>query len=348
MHAPILEFFEGQLIPYQESPARADIILKALQMTGNHVFHLPKDYGMPPIQAIHDGGYLQWLQSAYASWTDAGGNPAGAVADTFAVRQMNRRPHHPKAALGYYAFDATTVITAGTWQAAYQSAQVAINAAIDVRSGARVAFALCRPPGHHAHADLCGGYCFLNNAAIAAQVLVGASAPSTCGVLDIDFHHGNGTQDIFYPRDDVLFISLHADTDRQYPYFSGAADEIGIGPGAGYNLNILLPASVSDYQYLLELDRACDRIVSYAPSWLVVSMGVDTFAGDPLGDFGLSTSGFAKIGQMLAQLNLPALFVMEGGYAVQQLGTNVSALLGGFEAATGTIAPPVYLSRSSS
>ena len=341
LHAPLHEFFEGALIPYQESPTRANIVLTALREAGGHEIRLPTDHGWEPIRAIHDLAYLDWFKSAYPAWLAAGGSTSGAVADTFAVRQLKRRPNHPKAALGYYALDATTVITDGTFQAAYDSAQVAISAAEALSQGSRSAFALCRPPGHHAHADLCGGYCFLNNAAIAAQWLIDHSTAEPSGpvravILDVDFHHGNGTQDIFYRRSDVLFVSIHADPDRQYPYFSGGAAEVGEGEGVGATINIPLPARIDDHAYLAILDQACDRISDYRPNWLVVSLGVDTFEGDPLGDFALTNEAYTLIGRSLAELNLPTLFVMEGGYAIAQLGQNITSVLGGFESFKAT------------
>ena len=204
-----------------------------------------------------------------------------------------------------------------------------------VHSGTPAAFALCRPPGHHAHADMCGGYCFLNNAAIAAQQLLAFNIaqpnPPKVAILDVDFHHGNGTQHIFYGRNDVLFVSLHADPDWHYPYFSGAADERGAGDGEGYTLNFPLPPRIADDGYLAVLGQACDNISRFMPDYLVVSLGVDTFEGDPLGDFALSARAFGRIGGQLAQLGLPTLIVMEGGYAVEQLGDNVIAVLGAFD-----------------
>jgi acetoin utilization deacetylase AcuC-like enzyme len=331
-HAPALEFFEGELTHYHDTPQRAQIILDAIQRCGVGLVQAPQDFGPEPILAVHDADYVQYLQTAYQNWVQAGGLPAGVYPDTFPVRGMSHRPTRPSALAGYYSMDLTAVIVPGTWQAAYQSAQCALSAAQAVRAGAGSAFALCRPPGHHAHADLCGGYCFLNNAAIAAHWLT-QSHGARVALLDIDFHHGNGTQDIFYARDDVFYISLHGDPDRQYPYFTGAADQCGAGAGRGYTLNYPLDANVDDDNYLQVLGQACEHIGHYAPSMLMVSLGVDTYAEDPLGDFKLTPAAYSRIGAALAQLRVPTVFIMEGGYAIEQLGQNVVGVLMGFESA---------------
>ncbi len=330
-HAPAHEFLDGKLIPYQESPRRAEMVLQAAQTAGLGDIIAPRDFGLDPILQIHDAGYVTWLQHIYADWVHSGGTATGAVADTFAMRGLPNRPQKARAALGYYSLDATTVHTAGTWAAAYQSAQCALTAAQLVVNGASSAFALCRPPGHHAHADLCGGYCLLNNAAIVAHWLTqnGNLPNAKVAILDVDFHHGNGTQAIFYARSDVFFISLHADPERQYPYFAGAATERGSGAGLGYTLNYPLPAGIDDANYLAVLKQACAQINQFAPSYLVVSLGVDTFGGDPLGDFALTPAAFAQIGGVIATLNLPTVFIMEGGYAIEQLGQNVINTLRG-------------------
>jgi len=330
-HQPRLEFFEGELKQYLDAPERTEIILDAIRQSQLGEVIAPADYGMAPLAAVHDADYLQYLRSAYSNWITTGGNPEGIYPDTFPVRGMNHRPTSPAALAGYYSMDLTAIIMAGTWSAAYDSAQCAINASQCVRMGASAAFALCRPPGHHAMADACGGYCFLNNAAIAAQWLCESGRAMRVAVLDIDFHHGNGTQMIFYRRSDVFYLSLHANPDRQYPYFTGAADELGEGAGSGYNLNYPLEAGIGDQRYLEVLTEACDEVKQYAPHYLVVSLGVDTYQGDPLGDFRLSSCAYEFIGHKLAQLKLPTVFIMEGGYGTQQLGHNVVGVLVGFE-----------------
>jgi acetoin utilization deacetylase AcuC-like enzyme len=339
-HQPQLEFFEGDLKRFNDTAERALIILYAVNAADLGPVVAADDFGLSPILAVHTTEYVSYLQNAYDNWIADGGIARGVYPDTFPVRHMEHRPTRPAGLAGYYCMDLTAIIVAGTWEAAYHSAQCALTAARQVHTGERAAFALCRPPGHHAHADLCGGYCFLNNAAIATQWLVkafGASQPgrdstdACVALLDIDFHHGNGSQSIFYHRRDVLFVSVHADPDRQYPYFLGSADETGAGQGLGFTANYPLEKGIGDAQYLEVLTQACVRIQQYAPRVLVVSLGVDTYGHDPLGDFALSADAFPHIGAIIAQLNLPTVFIMEGGYAIQQLGRNVVGVLEGFE-----------------
>jgi len=338
LHNPAFEYWEGELLPYYECPRRAGIILAATQAAGLGPVTPPEDFGLGPILAVHDAEYTRFLQCAYDAWVASGRNPNGVHPDTFAVRGMTHRPTDIALQAGYYSHDVTTIITQGAWQAAYAAAQCALTAAQCVAGGEQSAFALCRPPGHHAHADLSAGYCFLNNAAIAAQWLIdfaapaASNAPNTVALLDIDFHHGNGSQQIFYARRDVFYVSLHADPNRHYPYFLGTGDERGEGDGRGFNLNIPLARGVTDDAYLDALSQACAQIRAYGPAWLVVSLGVDTFGGDPIGDFALTSQAYPRIGACIAQLNRPTVFIMEGGYAVDRLGDNVAGVLTGFVA----------------
>ena len=334
LHQPELEFIDGEMKHYHETADRAQLILDAVVVARIGPVVPPKDFGIEPIIAVHTADYVAYLRDAYRNWIDTGGVPAGVYPDSFPVRRMNGRPTRPSALAGYYSFDLTAVIVDGTWQAAYDAAQCALTAAELIRAGEKSAFALCRPPGHHAHADLCGGYCFLNNAAIAAHWLTGTksdlNSTVTVAILDIDFHHGNGTQDIFYERSDVLYISLHGDPDRQFPYYLGRADDIGSGKGIGYTVNYPLKVGINDAEYIDVLSQAIRLINGFQPTYLVISLGVDTYSQDPLGDFCLTEGVFRQIGVCLAQLEIPTVFIMEGGYAVGQLGTNVASVLKGF------------------
>jgi acetoin utilization deacetylase AcuC-like enzyme len=228
--------------------------------------------------------------------------------------------------------DSGTPLTAGTWVAAKTGADCAVNAAHALRLGERGTFALTRPPGHHAGADFFGGYCFLNNAALAAQHLLDDGARRVA-ILDIDYHHGNGTQDIFYRRGDVLFASIHADPRTEYPFYLGHADETGEGAGLGFNLNLPLAAGSTPAQWFAALETACIRVAGFGADALVVSLGVDTFGGDPLSRFALQSADFLRIGERIAHLGLPTAFVFEGGYAVAEIGINVVNVLEGFETA---------------
>src|SRR4051794_3907407 len=347
LHDAPHEFLDGKLIPPHEAPIRVRMILEALERAGIGPIQPPRTFGLDPIRAVHDHDYLAYLEQAYERWVAAGGDAAAVLPSTLAVRWMARRSIGPLVAPGYYSFDLSAPIVAGTYRAARAAADAALTGAALLLEGQQLAYALCRPPGHHAGSDLYGGYCYLNNAAIAAQYLktegqglrteggisqssvLDPQSWSRIAVLDIDFHHGNGTQQIFYERDDVLFISIHADPAREYPYFAGYADERGAGAGAGLNLNFPLEAGVDNARYLAVLDQALAAIADFAPRFLVLSAGFDTFGGDPIGDFALTTDAYPLIGRRIATLGLPTLIVQEGGYAVAALGENAAGLLRG-------------------
>lgn len=333
-HNPPHEFLDGALIPIYETPARVTIIRAALERAAIGTIVEPRAFGIEPVRAIHDDGYLSYLETIYTRWVVAGGASEAVIPGTLAVRWMSRPHDHPLAAPGYYTFDTCAPIVAGTYAAARAAADIALTGAELLVTGHRAAYALCRPPGHHAGRDLSGGYCFLNNAAIAAEYLVHATG-TRCAILDIDFHHGNGTQQIFYERSDVLFVSIHASPVYQYPFFLGYAEERGAGAGEGYNLNLPLDPGAGSREYLAALDRALDAIADFAPRFLVLSAGFDTFEGDPVANhgsgFALSTADYPVIGRRIAALNLPTLVVQEGGYAIDALGDNVVGLLQGLE-----------------
>lgn len=323
-HAPPHQFNVDRMGPYSESPDRALRILNAL--SGDHDVVSPSVDAGKAIRQIHDADYLAFLETVYTAWEARGGTPDGLIPYTFASRRMAHLPADVVDRVGHFCFDAQTPIVAGTGRAARASADCAVTAAETVRSGAACAYALCRPPGHHACRDLYGGYCYLNNAAIAAAHLGGRVA-----IVDVDYHHGNGTQDIFYDRDDVLTVSLHADPDRAYPFFSGGADEVGAGPGAGHNRNVPLPPAVDDDAYLQVLAAVGAFIRRFSPDFLVVSVGFDTYREDPLGDFHVSIDGFRRIGSALRALDRPTVLIQEGGYDTAALGRCAASFLTGFE-----------------
>jgi acetoin utilization deacetylase AcuC-like enzyme len=321
-HAPALELHNGGFVPYAETPARAEAVLAALGPMEAAV-----DHGEVPLRAVHDEAYLAFLWSAHKDWRAAG---RAGDASGYAWPVVRRRPltlDRIDARLGAYSFDASSPIAEGTWEGAYWSAQTALTALDSVLGGERAAFALCRPPGHHAGRDYLGGYCHLNNAAIAAEAATAAGR--RVAILDVDYHHGNGTQDIFYTRGDVFFASLHADPKMDYPYYWGHADEIGEGDGAGATLNLPLPRDTDIAAYLPALEKALARVAAFGADLLVISFGADTYAGDPISDFRLETADYAAMAGWIAALTLPMLVVMEGGYAVDALGVNVAAFLEG-------------------
>ena len=324
LHAPAEELHNGGFTPYAETPARVDAMLAELGAT-----EAPPDRGDAPIRVVHDEGYLRFLQDAPRLWREAG-RAGDAIPYAFPV--VGRRPlnlSRVDALLGRYAFDATTPIGPHAYEASYWSAQSALAAADAVLGGGRTAFALCRPPGHHAGADYCGGYCHVNAAAVAAQSMRDAGVERVA-VLDIDYHHGNGTQDIFHDRGDVFYASVHADPATDYPFYWGHADERGEGPGEGATLNLPLPHGTTLDAFRRAQGAALEAIAAWGAGALVVSFGADTWRGDPISRFALETPDYAVLASNIAGLGLPTAIVMEGGYAVDALGHNVSSFLSGF------------------
>jgi acetoin utilization deacetylase AcuC-like enzyme len=329
---PRTELYGGELVIPHECAQRAEYVLERVKATGLGDVIAPEQFGLEPVLRVHDAHFVEFLGSAWRDWL-AAGNRGEAIPDCWPARRMaQRRPDSITGKLGYYAMAAETSISAGTWEAARASADVALTAAAKLSAGARGVFALCRPPGHHAARDLYGGYCFLNNAAIAAQYLRDHGTDRVA-ILDVDFHHGNGTQDIFYDRSDVLYSSIHGDPLDAFPYFSGFADEIGSGDGAGYNLNLPLPRGTGFGPWSAALQGALERIRTFAAGALVVSLGVDTFENDPISFFKLRAAEFTSYGRLIGALRIPTLFVLEGGYAVAEIGVNAVNVLQGFEAA---------------
>ncbi|MBS0374101.1 MAG: histone deacetylase family protein [Proteobacteria bacterium] len=324
------ELHAGLLVTPHECPERASFVLDRVRAVGLGEVIAPASYGLEPVLRVHDAGFVDFLSTAAEEWA-ATGSRGEAIPDCWPARRMTqRRPTSIAGKLGYYAMAGETSITPGTWQAARAAADVALTAADRLVRGDRAAFGLCRPPGHHAARDLYGGYCFLNNAAIAAQYLRDHGCQRVA-VLDVDFHHGNGTQDIFYERADVLFVSLHGDPADAFPYFSGYADEAGTGAGTGFTLNLPLPRATAFDRWSEALASGLTRIREFRADAIVVSLGVDTFAGDPISFFRLQSADFASYGRMIAACGLPTMFVLEGGYAVAEVGVNVVNVLTGFE-----------------
>lgn len=318
-------------VPMAECPERMEVILTALSDAGLRDVQPALAHGLAEAARIHDPDFLQFLQTAYPLWQRRHGPGSAAFARTFGMRGMAQKPdmNNIDAMLSAYTFDIFAPIVAGTWEAVRSALDVTLTGAGMVQQGAREVFSLCRPPGHHASGDLAGGYCYLNNAAIAAQMFRDKGA-ARVAILDIDYHHGNGTQRIFYDRDDVLFVSLHGRPEEEYPYLLGYAHETGAGKGEGFNLNLSMPPGTGIDTYLPVLKAAAARVRAYAPEVLVLSLGVDTFDGDPVGGFCLQTPDYLRLGQVIARLGLPTHFVMEGGYAIGALGRNVANVLTGY------------------
>ena len=328
-HDPPYEVNYGEVVrPVYERPERAERLRHALAAAG-HPLVEPVAHGPGPVLAVHSPVLVRFLEGAWPAWRAAGG-PEVLIPDTFALGRLARGGGRDLGGglgrAGWFCFDTATPLVAGSFTAAAAAADVALTAADLVASGEPAAYALCRPPGHHAGPGYYGGFCLLNNAAIAARRLADRGRVA---IVDVDFHHGNGTQDIFWDDRDVLYVSLHGDPAGHYPFFTGAADETGGGPGAGTTRNLPLPDGTGDDAYLEALAEALAVVEAFDPATLVVSAGFDTFEGDPIGAFRVTTAGFGRIGSALAALGRPTVVVQEGGYAVEALGANAVALMRG-------------------
>jgi acetoin utilization deacetylase AcuC-like enzyme len=326
-HDPKHFLSSGAPQPNPEQPARIDALLGAVRAMGLAV-QSPADHGLRPIATIHTAEYLRFLRSIHTRWQRIPGASAEVIPN---IHPDRRTAGYPKSAVGqagYHQADTACPISAETWPSAYWSAQTAVTAADLVIAGESAAYALCRPPGHHAFADLAGGFCFLNNTAIAAGHCRRAGLRPA--ILDVDLHHGNGTQGIFYACGDVLTVSIHADPARYYPFFWGYAQERGEGPGLGANLNLPIPRGTGDEGFLAALEPAAERIGDFGADVLILALGLDAFAGDPFGGLAVTTPGFARIAATAAELGLPTIIVQEGGYLCPELGDNLRSFLSGF------------------
>ena len=335
-HHGKVEMFRGALVPCFEVPARVDHVLAELQSRQLGILQPPFAFDDALLARIHSPRYLRFLATSWDQWValDAANASKDILPSVWPTRTFRTdiEPDNFAARMGLYSFDAGTPFTAGTWVAARAGAHCALSAAQRLVQGDRAAFALSRPPGHHAGADFFGGYCFLNNAALAAQHLRDAGMAKVA-VLDVDYHHGNGTQACFYDRADVFFASIHGDPRTEYPFYLGHADERGAGAGLGANLNLPLPRGTGFDVWSQALDTALQAIATFGADALVVSLGMDTFVGDPISGFTLASADYSAVGQRIAAAGLPTAFVFEGGYAVAEVGVNAVNVLEGFVAA---------------
>jgi acetoin utilization deacetylase AcuC-like enzyme len=331
LHFPQGELHGGELVTPFERPSRIEHVLRRLGERGFPAVEDPGHVDMAPVERVHAPDFLAFLATAWSEWK-AAGFAGEIIATSWPARRMlgARPPRHIDGKVAWYALASETAMTSGTWDAARASCASAQAAQRLVASGTRSAFALCRPPGHHAAIDMYGGYCFINNAAVVAEMFR-ADGAGRVAVLDVDFHHGNGTQDIFYDRDDVLFASLHGHPEDAYPYFTGYADERGAGRGEGCTLNYPMRPGTHYAEWSAALDDAIARIRAYGAEALVVSLGVDAFEEDPISFFKLTSADFMDCGRRIAGLGLPTVFVMEGGYAIEAVGINTVNVLEGFE-----------------
>jgi acetoin utilization deacetylase AcuC-like enzyme len=327
-HDPKTFFVRGVNRPAAEQPERADRLLAAAK-AARHEVVTPRPYGTAPAAAIHTPEYLDFLSTIARDWAQLPGASAEVLPNVHPARYAATYPKALAGRAGWHQADLACPIGPGTWQAALAASEVATTAADLVLEGARWAYALCRPPGHHAYADMAGGFCYLNNTAIAAQRL--RTRHGRVAILDVDVHHGNGTQGIFWERADVLTVSIHADPANYYPYFWGHAHETGAGAGAGFNLNLPQPMGSPDVPWLAAGDAALARIREFAPTALVVALGLDASESDPLQGLKVTGAGFRAMAQKVASLSLPTVLVQEGGYLSDDLGRNLVQFLDGFE-----------------
>lgn len=328
-HYPERYLVNGVMRPNPEQPERVGMLKAGALAAGLDIVR-PKSYGLAPIAAIHTPEYLHFFESAHDRWRRIEGASPAVTPNIHPPRRGGAYPASVVAQAGYHMADAACPISAETWESALWSAWSAVHAADLIASGAqRSVYALCRPPGHHASQDMAGGFCYLNNTAIAAERL--RDTFKRVAILDVDLHHGNGTQEIFYRRRDVLTVSLHADPVRFYPFFWGHAHERGDGEGLGFNLNLPLPRGSRDDAVLAAVESGLEVIDAFTPEAVVIALGLDGFEGDPIAGLGISTKGFAEIGARIVKaLPLPTVIVQEGGYPCDELGSNLASFLGGY------------------
>ncbi len=334
-HDGLVELMAGRAVPCFESPARAVAIREALLATGDYRLEPATDHGPDPIAAVHEVELIDLVEHVWADAIAAGWDPERPLLpDTFLLRayasgmELDGLPAARHLRLGAYCFDTATPIVAGTAGAAFAAVDIALTASDLVLAGEPLAYGLCRPPGHHAGRNMIGGYCFFNNAAVVAESMVARGAERVA-ILDVDFHHGNGTQQIFWQRDDVLYVSLHGDPGGIYPLYSGYASERGGAGGIDATLNLPLPPGTDGDGYLAALETGLAAIAAFDPDApLVLSLGFDTYHADPICNLALQTDDYARIGARIAALDRPVIALQEGGYAVDALGANAVAFLG--------------------
>lgn len=329
-HAPTRFLSRGNIVDYPESPERARVLLNGARQAGAQIC-AARRFEPSAFLGVHKKRYLSFLEKGHALWMEQEGAGPEMLPSLREMIPATVQSNHVMALAGRYLMDFSCALTEKTWASASASAMTALTAADLVLKGDKMVYALCRPPGHHAYANKASGFCYLNNTALAAQHL--RSVGERIAILDIDVHHGNGTQSIFYRRPDVLTVSIHADPMTYYPYYWGGAAETGEGPGEGFNLNLPVPVGSGDDVWLKELEAALTRIDAYRPDHLVIALGLDAHESDPLRGGAVTQAGFARIAEMIAALCLPTVIVQEGGYLTEHLSDNLAMFLSAYEGA---------------
>ncbi len=328
-HHPRTYFSRGAMREPQEVPQRLEHLVDAARALGMELVH-PDDFGMQPLLAVHDQDYLEFLQNAHQAWQKMPADWGQEVISNIFVREPNPR-RGILAQAAYYIADGSAPIGEHTWEAAYWSAQNAVAGAQALLQGERRAYSICRPPGHHARRSAAGGFCFLNNAAIAAQHL--RQKFERVVVLDTDMHHGQGIQEIFYDRDDVFYMSVHGDPENFYPVTAGFSEEQGEGAGKGFNLNLSMPHGSEASVFFDYVEQTIQQMKDYKADALVLSLGFDIYEKDPQAQVqGITTAGFEHLGKLMASTGLPVLVVQEGGYYLEDLQVNTEAFFNGLKA----------------
>lgn len=328
LHDPEQVFRTGKFIPQPDRTERYRIFLDTMRQDGHEILTAPLG-DLDPILEVHDPDYVAFFQTVYERWAANPGYGPDVIPNVHPTHRMHRKPTELLGELGWYSNSTSCPITADTWRSVNASAQAAIHAADRLSGPARSVYAMCRPPGHHAYPDLMTGVCFLNNAAIAAHRLT--KSFGKVALVDIDVHHGNGTQFIFYERADVLFCSIHIDPSLSAPYYAGYADETGEGAGRGLNHNQPLLLGTRDPAWLEAIDNALEQVRAFGPGAVVVSLGFDAAEHDPVNAFKITDEGFSEAGRRFAALNLRTLLVQEGGYLSSHLGGYLRSFITGFE-----------------
>jgi acetoin utilization deacetylase AcuC-like enzyme len=330
LHAPRTFIVSGKPQPIPETPERVDMLLRGVKALGSKVVP-PPAIGMETVGLVHEQRYLIFMETLLERWGNIPDASDIPLPNTYAMGRSTLVPlSYPESVVGqagYHLGDGACPVTPTTLQAALASAASAVYGASLVLGGENLAYALCRPPGHHAAADVAAGFCYFNNSALAAEVLTRAG--KRVAILDIDVHHGNGTEAIFYDRADVLTVSIHAHPKRFYPFFWGYELETGRGAGEGFNMNIPMERGTVIKDYCASLETALQRITDFGADTLVLAAGLDIAVDDPFKGFAIATPEFESIGSMIAQLKLPTLVVQEGGYPSPSLGHNLASLLKG-------------------
>ncbi|MDB6180713.1 histone deacetylase family protein [Paracoccus fistulariae] len=324
LHDPQFRLSDGKLVQNPDRPDRVEELMRGARQAGLE-FAVPTDHGLAPLAALHTPRYLGFLGGIYARRKELVPDLVEVVPSRIAPMRDVHYSYDSDAQIGYHNTDTSAPIGPDSWTSIYWSAQTALSGADLILSGQRCAYALARPSGHHAYAEIAGGFCYLNNSAIAAEYL--RAAGHRPAILDIDVHHGNGTQALFYDRDDVMTLSLHVDPAEFYPFYAGGAQECGAGRGLGFNLNLPLPRGTGDSDYLVALDHALQQIAAFGASVIVVALGLDAHEHDPFRGLRITTPGFARIAAAIAGAGVPILNVQEGGYMQPSLGDNLASYL---------------------